>query len=348
MVAEKEFDDFESDSPDSAEEIRVMRLNWETARRSVINPEDLEVIDAVLSEIAKNEEKAKEDKTLITEYRKLKRAGVRAAKKKLKEMDTRGLLQKDIRLKLEREVIEQRGAKRSAYRGGDYEGRDALIIQQNAEEIFEAASTFLCATDPEKRHVKCTNQMIDSVSKSYCRLIQYNNCIRYLARKPNGTATDEHINMMYRLVGKAVVLETKIFDTLTPKMRSKFDHLPEDFEEHEGIGDFTEDYQEQDHQQGKIDNEMTKGQRNRFSAFKTQAQLAERRNLVKASGISQLMLEATAGTKRKRKTIPDSDVELDMDEWIRMLLSLPELEYTYGSVNNIRNINRRRESNLES
>ena len=157
--------------------------------------------------------------------------------------------------------------------------------------------TLLKGTAKEKRHVSCTDEMISEMCRGTKRLLTYYNAIRLLGRKRNGTATDDDIRRMKRLVRKTVELGKKMFTSLMPKHHSKFKHLPEDYERFRGLGDFAEDWVEQDHQLAKVHEEMTKAIPDRTKAFAMHSRAGEQSNLVKTSGILEKMLDETKKKK---------------------------------------------------
>jgi hypothetical protein len=243
-----------------------------------------------------------------------------------------------VRLRLEREVLEPMGSARSSYHGGDYEGKSATNFLKKAKNIMSSTAMFLKNTSPSKRHEKCTDQMISEVCQLYGQLFEYYNTIRFLGRKRNGTATDEDIGKMNTILKLTFELETKMFDTLTPKMHGKWKRLQEDYARYRGCGDNGEDFVEQDHQQGKIDEEMTKGMRDRPRAFRLHNVMGETRSVVTLSGITEEMEEKSG--RKKRKTNMDQEPE-DMNQWVTEVSNLPVLLYHLGSVRNIINNNRR-------
>ena len=245
---------------------------------------------------------------------------------------------------LERTVLELLGLRRSAYHGGDYEGNQLRILMRNAQEIMTKTQIFLLNIPLARRHKKCTDEMIVQVCNAYRQLFKYYNIMRYYARKADGTATDSDIYNLKNCVNKAMMLAKSMFDQLPPKMHAVAKHLQEDFEEYLGIGLFTEDFGEQDHQQGKKDEQMTKGMGDRTKAFATMSTYSERRNLAKSSGIEKNMLEETS--RSKRKISPEGDDRTDaerMESYIAEVLGRPEMEFRLGSVNNIIKVNRRME-----
>jgi hypothetical protein len=313
-------------------------LQWTRQKATTINPEEMELIDAVLREFARTEQVALEKKDAAVKALKEERKQVAKAKAALKRIDKRSIMEKKVRMGLEQAVLEDHGAERSAYHGGDYEGSSALVFLQKAKTIFADTETFLLSTDKSTRHEKCTDDMISQMCGATSRLLTYYDGIRCLARIPVGCATPEDIALMDRLIDETVALELVMFTNLTPKHHSKFVHLKRDFRRNKGCGCYAEDWVEKDHQLGKVHEVMTKAIPSRAKAFAMHSRAGEQSNLVKASGIKEAMLQ---GTKRKQQQTENEDETLTAQERIEAVLNLPSLVYTIGTVNVIIRDNRR-------
>jgi hypothetical protein len=324
----------DTDATETVKDCGKLKKEWANKKKKAVTPEEKELIDCVLAEIARREEAAKSTKKATAQSIKTKRAEVRKAKDSLAAVDTRAVTDKSVRMKMEQEIFEPNGSKRSSYHGGDYEGRDALNFLTKAEEMFTPCETLLKGTSKQKRHVSCTDEMISEMCQATKRLLTYYNAIRLLGRKRNGTATDEDISLMKVLVLKTAELEKSMFAKLTPKHHAKFKHLPEDYEKYRGLGDFAEDWVEQDHQLAKVHEEMTKAIPDRKKAFAMHSRANEQTILVRTSGILEKMIDQTKKTKRKRSETENGEKD-SMDEWIAKVAQLPDVHYTLGSVNAI-------------
>ena len=202
MVNTKDWQIFEAEFKELKQHLDLQKKENKERRKAAISPEDKDIIDGLLEQIQCEEEYAKFEKNEREIERKKITAKLRKAKLYLAKVDTRGVLNKDVRIALEREVLEPMGSEKSSYHGGDYEGKGAKNFMKKARDIFDSTSMFLHRTSRQKHHVTCTDEMISQVCDLYGRLFQYYNAIRYLARKRNGTATNEDVALMKIILKK--------------------------------------------------------------------------------------------------------------------------------------------------
>jgi hypothetical protein len=314
--------EFESDAEHKISELKITAEIWRRRKRTAVNPQDICICNAVMERVEKDlkeavEEKKEMKKELATETRE-KRKARKDAKAYLKKIDIQPVMDKEVRMRVEAEVLLPNGIERSSYHGGDFEGGQALNLLTKGGKVFSEMETNLLESDPDKRHSQCTDSMISAVCEAFGRLNQYYNILRYLARKRMGTATEDDMKLLDKCVGITCRLEKLLFGKLTPKMHSK-KHLQEDFRKYRGLGMLGEDHMEQDHQFGKQDEKMTIGIRSRPKAFVIHQAFAERRTLVQMSGVREKMLKETSIKGKKRKVSTGDEGEMSMEEWTRYL-----------------------------
>ena len=152
----------------------------------------------------------------------------------------------------------------------------------------------------------------------------------YLLLEKNGTVTDNELETFKLCAEKAKNLASKMFDSLPPKMYAVAKHLVKDVKKFKGIGEFTEDFMEHDHQIGKKDEERTKAVRSRKKAFQIQAKQEEIRNL---PGIKEHELTIKQSSSQKQCTIMDTDTcKLQKAEKRYNISKQPPLEYVCGTI----------------
>jgi hypothetical protein len=343
-----ELRELESEHRRNTKQWRLDKLMWTDRGRQAINQEEKLIISVVMAEIRRKEKVSQEEKASMAEVAKAVNSEKAAAKKKLDSLDKRAVMDKTIRMQMEAEVLDPNGVERCSYHGGEVIGRGAMNLLRKAGHIFDHVETFLLNVPAATRHPNCTDEMIATISRAHCRLFQYYNGLRFLARKRNGTATNDDCDVVDKGAELTAKLEQLLFGSLSPKMHAK-KHLQVDFRKKKGLGLYGEDHMEQDHQRGKEDEIKTKGIRSRSKAFGMHAVYGERRNLVDALGITEKMIKGTSRAKRRR-TADGGDEEangLSMDEWVRVLFDLPEIEYTLGTVATIIKNNRRNPNDEE-
>jgi hypothetical protein len=139
------------------------------------------------------------------------------------------LLDKSVRMLIERTFFEKYKVYRSSYHGGEFEGNDLRQLMRTTVPVMDDVESTLMGTLQSTRHEKCSDVMIQQVCSAYKRLLQYYNILRYFVRICNGKGTTEHLCQLLLCIKKAMTLAKLMFKKLPPKMHAVTRHLPEDF-----------------------------------------------------------------------------------------------------------------------
>ena len=166
----------------------------------------------------------------------------------------RKLHQSPIRNQLEA-ILLLYNVQRASYHGGDFTGGNLRNLFDNAEEVFDKFETKLKESNRPNR---CSDEEIKkrcSKTKEICILMDY---LFTLARTPSGDA-DESVIKTTRICVKAVLLKWRDLHLsfLGPKIHAVEDHLIYLMMLWNGIGCFLEDFVEQSHQTGKLEEKRT-------------------------------------------------------------------------------------------
>ena len=203
--------------------------------------EDLAILEIEINDL-------EEEKALLQDAKNKAITRVATANKKYRSMRTqRGKKVEGFAYQLDR-CLQQVGAKREAYHGGDLNGNSARTVMEESEQFFDKVHVALLAV----KHDECelTNEQLQQIMESYRQLYTLLGTCFSLLRQILPTENDlEHLEDSIDLARKLWVSELSI--SCTPKAHALFDgHAFEQHKRLSGIGDKLEDYVEKGHQVG--------------------------------------------------------------------------------------------------
>ena len=167
-----------------------------------------------------------------------------------------------VRMGLE-QCLRKNNIDRAKYHGGQLEGKTVMLLFQKASDIFNDMKICLLAAEP----IDCPVIEIEDMTERYIEICTLFDGLFSLARTKSGEANEEIYQKTETYV-KAVMIKWRdlLLSTDMLKIYGIEDHLVPQMKQFNGIGCFIEDFIEQAHQFGMLDESRTSNMRDRERA----------------------------------------------------------------------------------
>jgi hypothetical protein len=231
----------------------------------VLGPEERKEARKYAKALKKGMEKLEAAKQVQTNHIALQKKLIAESKKKAKkeEKELGGNRIKGTRRDVE-SILRNHGIDRGAHHGGELVGGGCRVLMEKADAIFLEISTMMLAIPGTQRHA--SDSEIVQRSESTVEALKQFDALFAMLRIPNGQTADCSLQDILLHAKKAIASWRQLAMSVTPKVHIIEDHAIEQFERLQGFGDFTEDYIEQAHQWGEIEERRTHGLRDRTKA----------------------------------------------------------------------------------
>ena len=186
------------------------------------------------------------------------------------------------------------GISRPEYHGGDLTGVKVKVLLQNIDHIFGDFRATLLGIDDRA----ADDNEIELILQMYSHLGFLLDGIFSLGRIKCGKLNDEQVSLTRRMVKATLHLWRSLRLSMSgPKIHGMEDHLVEQMQRYNGIGDFCEDFIEQAHQYG-VQEELRTRNLIRNKAYKSHSKWEFASNQV---GVQKAKDEIKKLSSRKRK-----------------------------------------------
>ena len=194
----------------------------------------------------------------VTAYNK----SVSMIKKRVTNLKDKRGGQESVRMGLE-QCLRKNKIDRAKYHGGQLEGKTVMLLFQKAGDIFNDMKICVLAAEP----VDCPETEIKDMTKRYVEICTLFDGLFSLARTKSGEANDDIFKETEKYV-KAVMIKWRdlLLSNDMLKIHGIEDHLVPQMKKFNGIGCFIEDFIEQAHQFGMLDESRTSNMRDRERA----------------------------------------------------------------------------------
>ena len=281
-------------------DLRKMKKFRDDEGKLMHTPAERKELDAMISELGDELKPLNTEKKKRKEDIALKRKIFMKYKKKLDDYKKKRGKKGTVRLELEKKLMEY-GIKRPPYHGGDFTGVTIKDVLQAIDKLFGVEfKNIILSVNESERSGKDTE--VNQILEMYTHLGFLLDGVYSLARTRNGELTDDKLNLCRRMVAAVLVMWRNLRLSMRgPKIHGMEDHLLEQMERFNGIGDFLEDFVEQSHQDGVRDELRTRNLK-RSRAFISHSHWEWKRNqlsIIKAKEKINLKIRQ----RKKRKTV---------------------------------------------
>ena len=195
---------------------------------------------------------------------------------------------------MEKELYDN-GITRPTYHGGDFSGVTIKDILQVIDVLFNVKfkNLILAVTDRE-----ADDEEVNMMMEMYSHLGILLDGVFSLARTRCGDLDESKISLTKRMIEAVLIMWRNLrFSMRGTKIHGLEDHVVQQMELYNGIGDFLEDFVEQSHQDG-IRDELRTRNLERSKAYVSHSRWEWKNNTVK---IQEAKNEVKIKTSRKRK-----------------------------------------------
>ena len=215
----------------------------------------------------------------------------------------------EVRIQIERKLREY-GIVRPTYHGGDLNGVKVKLFLQNVDKIFDDFKEIIMSCD--NRQAK--EEEVSIMVSMYRDLGFLMDGVFSMGRTPCGKLTAEMIGLTSRMISASMKLWRYLRLSMRgPKIHGFEDHLLEQMIRWNGIGDFTEDFVEQSHQQGVKEENRTRGLR-RAAAFVSHSKWEWRSNRLSVVKAKEEVKKRTSRSPRMSSRERKKSKKLSRDE----------------------------------
>lgn len=241
--------------------------------------------------------------------------GLQAAKKKIEERITEKKEFLDVAKKKEAEVKSRIGKKnleaillvekvfrkhsieKPYYHGGKYNGKAMNAFMTNSHKIMDEISEVLLGIPEENR---CNNSEVAAVTSKFKDVLQIFDTIFSMTRIPSGFFGEQEKLQLQGIVTAGMKLWRELELSMeAPKPHAVEDHLCDQLIMFHGIGDLTEDFVEQAHQDGIREDRRTRTMKDRSAVASIHCKWEHKRKLPAVIMRSE---EVTARSVRVRRS----------------------------------------------
>ena len=161
-------------------------------------------------------------------------------------------------------ILVSYGIDKSRYHGGKLEGTSIQKLLQNANEIFNDFKEEIMKIVKEKD----TLTIVDKEVSRYIEICTLFDALFSLSRTPCGEMNDDKLNQLNEIIKLSMLKWRNLRMSMKMiKIHGVEDHLFDQIKHFNGIGCFIEDFIEQAHQFGNLDESRTSKLRDREKAF---------------------------------------------------------------------------------
>jgi hypothetical protein len=238
------------------------------------------------------------EKSVITADLSTAKKKVRVALKNLVNQEKKHgtVLNKTVRLLLEAKLKEGWNVERSRYHGGDLEGPAVRRLMEHSTDIFSAMETILLQAATEKGWSDVKKGQITERCRVTAEILHLFDGFFAEIRKDAEQSTEESRLKSERFIGEAMDRWRALGISVPPKGHAaEYEQILQN-RVLKGVGDFMEDWVEQLHQFGKVNDVRTRNMRDKVEKYVNMARW-EKMNI--NPGVVKVKQEVKEASKRK-------------------------------------------------